>query len=88
MKIMENVIKKITLEIGGKEIDLTPDEVKQLHAALSELMDKPAEVRWYPYTPWYQQPNWYQPNWLYADTSGNKFYGTYTMPNTNEITVY
>ena len=37
---MENVIKKIVLDLGKKEITLTPEQAKKLKEALDEMFGK------------------------------------------------
>jgi hypothetical protein len=42
---MENIIKKIELDIDGVNIVLTPEQAKKLHAALGELMGAQETVK-------------------------------------------
>lgn len=53
-----SVIKKIVLEIGGKEISLKPEEAKELSRELEKLLSEPKTtyVPYYPYYPTY--PVW------------------------------
>lgn len=61
----KNIIKTIKIDIAGTEVEVTPEQAKQLHAALAGLLglDKPAKViekevvrdRYYPYRPFYYQ---------------------------------
>lgn len=44
-------IKKITLEIGGKDVEMTLKEARELKGALDELFPAPA----YPAIPWSPQ---------------------------------
>jgi hypothetical protein len=56
---MEKMIKKIVIDIDGKEISLSPDQVQRLCAALMDLTGtKPQKeyVPYYPYTLW--RPYW------------------------------
>jgi len=62
---MEKIIKSITLEIDGKEITVTEDQARKLHAALADLLGEPKErvrdnyVPYYPTLPlWQTQPTW------------------------------
>lgn len=48
------MIKKITIEVGKKTIDLTLEEAKELHASLAELLAEKEKVTYYPYYPYYQ----------------------------------
>lgn len=65
-------IKKLQIKIGKKEVNLSIDEAKQLHAALGEMFGKPERVekvtevirdRPY-YWPW--QSSDYRPRWSNA----------------------
>ena len=50
------MIKKIIIEVGGKEIELTPKQAKKLYDELGELYSKGKEYvpywRWYPSYPY------------------------------------
>lgn len=50
------VIKKFVLELGGKEISLTPEQAKKLYEGLSELFEKKVIVEerhhYHPSYPW------------------------------------
>ena len=65
-------IKKIVLNLGGKQIGLSMDEAKKLKALLGELFDE--KVSWFPYpTPIIieeSRPYWYSPNVTW--TSGSE----------------
>lgn len=41
-----NIIKKITIEIGDVEVSVTPEDAKKLHSALGELLgeNKPIQI--------------------------------------------
>lgn len=39
---MNPIIEKITIKLGGKTIELTPDEARQLALELGHLFDPPA----------------------------------------------
>jgi hypothetical protein len=49
------MIKRIILEVDGKEIKLTPKQAKALKAALLDLWPEPVAVPYVPY-PVYPQP--------------------------------
>lgn len=68
-------IKKLVIEVDGKEITLALDKAEKLFEALKELFDKkvvyipgPTVYR-EPYRPWY----WRNPDWVWCSTSGTKF---------------
>lgn len=44
-------IKKITIELDGKEIDLTLEQAKQMHRQLAELFASQPNVPYFPYVP-------------------------------------
>jgi hypothetical protein len=60
----ENIIKKITISIGDTEAEVTPEQARKLHAALSELLNIQPPVQtiekhihhhdrpWFPYITW------------------------------------
>jgi len=56
----ENIIKKLTISIGGKDVDVTPKQAKDLYEALGELIGSQKVVKEYvPYQQWvwpYQYP--------------------------------
>lgn len=64
---MKNIIKKITINIGGVDVSVTPEEAKNLHEALGNLLglDKSPiiikEKEYVPYQPyiWPYKPYWY-----------------------------
>jgi len=57
----ENIIKKITINIGGTEVEVTPKQAKNLHEALGELLgvNQITVKEYVPYRP-YVYP--YSPN--------------------------
>jgi len=64
-------IEKIVLEIGGKKIELSPDEAKELKDALSDMFGQTVYIpgspiyieRWPKYKPW-RGPHWVDtPRW-------------------------
>jgi hypothetical protein len=67
IKIMKdnNIIKKLTISIGGKDVDVTPKQAKDLYEALGELIGAQKVVT--EYVPYRQQWVWpYTPSitWL------------------------
>lgn len=75
---MKNIIKKITINIGGIDVNVTPEEAKNLHEALGNLLglDKsPIIIKEKEYIP-YQPYTWpYTPYWY----SSSKSSGGYTI---------
>lgn len=65
----KQVIKKIVLQLSGKEVSLTPEEAKQLFEALGEMFEKKVVHVYEPYR-WY----WTYPYYGYG--------GTTVMPTT------
>ncbi len=80
---MKNMIKRLVLDIDGKEISLTMEQAKKLQSALNEVFETkivrekeyiptpyvPKPVPWYPYTP--ARP-WYEPPYFWRTiTSAN-----------------
>lgn len=70
---MNNVIKKIVLNLGEKEVSLTPGEAKKLKAALDEMFGKEVvevvrQIHHHDHYPW----RWYplQPYYKYTTTGG------------------
>ena len=60
-------IKKLTIKMGKHEVDLTPDEARELRDVLDDLFGKserivtvpqPYIVPTYPYRWWYYEPSW------------------------------
>lgn len=75
---MSEIIKKITLDIDGIEIGLTPEQAKKLHMALDELIGEKRTVEHvHHHDNWY----WQQPyRWTYG-TVGIGQPSTTTMYN-------
>ena len=54
---MDNIIKKIVLDLGKKQVELTPEQCKKLKDALDEMFGKSVvkeehhhhHDRWFPY---------------------------------------
>ena len=67
-----NIIKKIVIDIDGKEISLTPEQSQKLLTALTDLLSvkkeiiKEKEYVPYPIYPYYP-PYHYRPYWKYDD---------------------
>lgn len=63
-------VKKIIIELNGKDVELTMAQARELHSALSEIFgERVREV----ITPIYPRPYrwpWYQPSWICS--SGTK----------------
>ena len=54
---MENVIKKIVLDLGKKEITLTPEQAKKLKNALDEMFgNKVVEHHYHDHWDWWPIP--------------------------------
>lgn len=65
----KTAIKKLVIELDGKDVELTMAQAKELHAALNEIFEeKVREVAYPVYRP-YRWP-WREPYWLCA--SGTK----------------
>jgi len=54
-------IKEITIKIGRRELKLTPEEVRELHNKLGDLLGKKNGVQLVPYYPYYPVYPWWQP---------------------------
>lgn len=75
---MDNIIKKIELEIDGVGIVLTPEQAKKLHKALGELMGikaAPIVVKEKEYVPVYDPPYRPRPWTIWSGTTDK----TYTV---------
>ena len=64
---MNKMIKKIELDLGGKKVELTPTQAKNLKEALDELFGKEV-IREVvrdpmPYIPYYPQPYYHYWEW-------------------------
>lgn len=71
----KTTVKKLTIELGGQDVELTMEQARELKSALDELFgERVHEVRIaepypvYPRHP-YRWP-WYQPSWICS--SGSK----------------
>ena len=81
----DKMIKKITIEIAGIEIEVTPQQAKDLHAALQELLglNKPTQIvekevirdRWHPYWPYYYKTM----TWPETGTAANPYPNKWTV---------
>ena len=56
-------IKKITIEVGGKKIDMTPDEAKEMKRILNDLFGDS-----YPIFIERYRDRWPYPHWTYTTT--------------------
>lgn len=65
------IIKTIKIEIAGVEVEITPQQAKDLHQALGDLLGVKAEFgKEYVYTP-YWNPAWpYKNTWLKVTPAG------------------
>lgn len=78
---MSNVIKKLVLDLGDKEITLTLEQAKKLHEALNELFSKKVvtekhhhyePIPWYPWRWQTATPIWLSTNgtsWRYSQNT-------------------
>lgn len=67
---MNEVIKKLVLQLGDKEVELTLDEAKKLHEALNEMFEQKVvtvERHHYGY-PWRWTPYWYSDTYTVTPT--------------------
>lgn len=71
---MDNIIKKIVLDLGRKQVELTPEQCKKLKAALDEMFGKEVvrEVHHHDYWPY----RWY---WYWDRSPICDFPGTTTI---------
>jgi len=77
---MKNIIKKVVLDLDGKEVELTLEQAKKLHELLNELCGEkkteyvPYPVRYY-YWSW-NRPYWHYdgPTWTSSDGSSSACY--------------
>lgn len=79
-------IEKIILKIGTKELELGPEEVKELKEALDKMFrDEKIIYRYYPYYPGYYYAPYPDPNgtWppdqTFTVASGNATVGSTTL---------
>lgn len=71
-ELKEIAVKKITLQIGRKEIELTPEEAGKLLLALESVVGKAPGVVYWPY-PVYTAPTYINTPIYCGITSGNSF---------------
>jgi hypothetical protein len=88
----DRIIKTITIEIAGVEVEVTPQQAKDLHRALSELLglDKPQQIiEKEVIRDHYHNPYWpyITKTWPSSGTAGNpnidRFRVTYSSENAN-----
>ena len=71
------MIKKLTLQIGEKEIELTQEEAKQLKEALNDLFGKPVEtIVKHEYVPSWRR--YWEPYWWGTAIGGGGLVGSTT----------
>jgi len=66
-------VEKIVLKIGKKELELSPEEVKELKEVLDKMFgDEKIVHYYYPHYPYYYPscPT-HMPTWYYASSAGN-----------------
>ena len=82
-----DIIKKIILDLGGKEVELTTGQAKKLKEALDEMFGKEIVVHHHDYWQWYPyklcEPN--KPYWdtVHTTTTG----GTYVSYSDSAMTL-
>ena len=84
---MKNSIKKIVLDLGGKEVTLTLEQAKRLHELLNELCGEKKKIEYVPVR--YPYWDWYRPIWRYDSptyTSGGTS-SAYYSSNTVTLSV-
>lgn len=91
----KNIIKTITIDIAGTEVEVTPEQAKNLQEALTELLglNKPTKViekevvrdRYYPTPYWpYRQITW-SGSGTAQNPEINKWTVSYAAPNANAM---
>lgn len=78
---MDNIIKELKLDLGGKEVKLTPAQARRLKEALNELFGEKEFVPYYPYQP-YQLWHW---QW---DTTSNPPVITWSSSDSGMSAIY
>jgi hypothetical protein len=72
-------VEKIVLKIGERELELSPEEVKELKEVLDKMFgDEKIVHHYYPHYPYYY-PSYptYPPTWTYVSATGNtSLYGS------------
>lgn len=71
----KTTIKKMVIELNGKDVELTMTQARELHAALNELFEeKVREIRLPDSHPIYPRPwRWPYPRPFWVASSGTKF---------------
>ena len=69
---MKDLLKKITINLGGKDVDVTPKQAKDLYEALGELIGAQKVVKeYYPYHQWVWPSQYpYSPGITWLTNSG------------------
>lgn len=70
------MIKKIIIELSGKQIEMTLEEAETLYTELKKIFDKPIQNWWIPWTPYTYPRVWY--GTANTTETGNT---TYTIPS-------
>lgn len=71
-EIMETIVKKIVLEIGGVELSLTVEDARKLAASLNELLKSDGQPVYVP-TPYpIFQPRWIGPYITWSGTAASQ----------------
>ena len=94
---MNKMIKKIELDLGGKKVELTPTQAKNLKEALDELFGKEVirevvrdpmpYIPYYPYPRWEWQPNlWWGQTWASGQAGNTSDYNLIGNTSFNQAT--
>jgi hypothetical protein len=89
----DKIIKTITIQIAGVEVEVTPQQAKDLHGALGDLLglDKPKQIieretvrdRRYPYWPYITKTYTYGSAGGTVQPNFDKYVVTYNTDNAN-----
>ena len=82
----KEIVKKITISIGGTEVEVTPKQARELHNVLAELLGLEAKEtivihEWYPrywYYPAYPTYPTINPTWYTSTTGSSGTFNTET----------
>lgn len=82
----KTVIKRMVIELDGKDVELTMDQARELQAALNELFGEkvreivkpmpypvPEPYPVTPFIPWRRRPYWPRPEPFWISRSGSRF---------------
>lgn len=67
----EKIIKKITIDIAGNEVEVTPKQAKALHEALSDLLGLNKAVTYTPPLVIRERPYWPYPTITWSTGGGS-----------------